>query len=110
MWTQESLDQIFSCRAIFFRIPASVQLARQDTPAECCISERAGHENFVARPRCISPHHTASNLAEERDSDRQLTRARNIAANYIGRGFPRRIAQPRVNSLERPRCNSSTHG
>src|ERR1700751_2850033 len=51
MRANTSLDQIFSCRAILSRITSALQLARQDTPAERCITERAGHEYFVARAR-----------------------------------------------------------
>src|SRR6266436_10294261 len=99
MRTQKSLDEIFHRRAIFF----CLQLARQEPPAERRVAERAGNKDFVAGTSRIAPHHTTPGLTNKRNRDRQLSRARNVATNYICGSFARRIAQPRVNSLERTR-------
>src|SRR5208337_399613 len=97
--TQKSLDEIFSCAAISSRIAPRLQLARQDAPAERRIAERAGNEDLVAGTRRVSSHHATPDLAKQRNRDRQLARARNIAAHDIRGGFARRIAQPGVNSV-----------
>src|SRR5271155_2649456 len=44
----KSIDEIFSRGAIFFRVAAQLQLARQQTPAERRVAERAGYEDLVA--------------------------------------------------------------
>src|SRR5271156_4499347 len=109
MRTAKSIDEIFSGGAIFFRVAAYLQLARQDARAERRVAERAGHEDLVAGTRRIPPHHASPGLANQRDRDRQLARVRDIAAHDIGGSLARRPAQSGVNAIERPCCNSVAH-
>src|SRR5258707_305624 len=69
MRTQESLDEIFYRRAIFFRIATSLQVPREDAPAERRVAKRAGHKDLVANSRRIAPHHSAPSLTGNRNRD-----------------------------------------
>src|ERR1700687_5342364 len=110
---EKALDEILFCSAIIFRVrarvrtDASVELARQQPPAKRRITERAGDENVVADARRITTHHSPASFAQQRNRNRELTRARNITADNVGSASARGGSQASIDLVEHPRSHSA---
>ena len=64
--------------ASFFRIRArdcaSVELAREQSPAKRRVTERAGYTDIIADARRVATHDPRARFAEQRDRNRELAR------------------------------------
>src|SRR5437879_3019010 len=74
---QKAIDQVFANRA------ARMQLAIENSPSQGRVAHRPSDINPIPGPGRIAPENSIARLAQQRQSDRQLRGARDIAADDI---------------------------
>ncbi len=85
---KEALDQEFP-RGLW-----CAEFAREYSPADGGVAERAGHENFIADPRRVAAQYLSARVPEHRDSNRQFPRASDVSADHVDTRRARLLLSP----------------